>query len=1042
MKIAHIADIHWRGLSRHKEYRESFNDFFKKCKDLKPDVIYVGGDIVHSKTQGISPELIDNLRWWFDEMSLIAPTHIILGNHDGLIHNKDRQDAITPIINALDNNYLFLYKKSGTYPTGIPGFNWCVLSCFDEENYSKAIPVEGEVNIALYHGAVRGSLTDTDWQLDGEINISAFSRYEFAMLGDIHKRQFLNEAKTIAYSGSTIQQNYGESGEKGFLFWDIRSASDFDVSFHPIIHNNPFVTVDWQGSVEATIQKCSSFNDRSRFRIRTDDTVTHVECKRIQGELLRSKNAKEVVFKSESSFDPRKAITATDNAQKNLRDPSVHKEMFRDFYKDKDINDDTWDSIDEMIDKYVHGIENSDETLRNIKWEINNIKFSNLFAYGEDNFINFDSLPGITGIFGTNARGKSSIIGSIVYALFNGTDRGSIKNLHVINTRKNSCEASITLTINGQRYRIDRKTVKKNAKAGVWAPTSLKFYRVDQNNNELDDLTEEQRRETEKIVRGLIGNVDDFLLTSLASQGEMNTFIKEKASARKQILTNFLDLEVFDKLHDLVRKDAQEVKYKFKNLSGNNWEERIVEKSGTIDNLNQSLKEKKKEISCLKEEIDKIKDDLRNSDKETILKSQLDKAYNRVIREEKRIGEDEEKIEALQEVLTGKTQSLEKLNSFLEVYDITEMREKRSAQIQIERSLLELQNRLKLENKELDSIKKLAKKLEPCDCVEHLPSCKYIKKSHESKRKLDKQQDRVIETRTHLNDIRSAFNKLKKEDYEEKITKYEKIVSKKNTLVNETSNINLDLTKLQENIKWHHKALKNYQNEYERINSIFINQDDDDDDSELRSLCDEKIKILKNLERAHVKIINKLAENKASLKSLERDRKIYDELKVKNRNYDLFSHAVSKKGIPLLIINNMLPAINAEISKILAGVVGFTVDIDTDLETNSLDVYINYGDSRRIIELASGMEKMMASLAIRVALINVSSLSKTNMLMIDEGFGTLDETNLEACNRLLISLKKWFKNIVVISHVDAIKDCVDHNLDILKRGKNSYVNHV
>ena len=76
-----------------------------------------------------------------------------------------------------------------------------------------------------------------------------------------------------------------------------------------------------------------------------------------------------------------------------------------------------------------------------------------------------------------------------------------------------------------------------------------------------------------------------------------------------------------------------------------------------------------------------------------------------------------------------------------------------------------------------------------------------------------------------------------------------------------------------------------------------------------------------------------------------------------------------------------------------------------------MDIYINYGDSKRIIELASGMEKMMASLAIRVALINVSSLSKTNMLIIDEGFGTLDETNLEACNRLLVSLKKWFKNI-------------------------------
>ena len=41
------------------------------------------------------------------------------------------------------------------------------------------------------------------------------------------------------------------------------------------------------------------------------------------------------------------------------------------------------------------------------------------------------------------------------------------------------------------------------------------------------------------------------------------------------------------------------------------------------------------------------------------------------------------------------------------------------------------------------------------------------------------------------------------------------------------------------------------------------------------------------------------------------------------------------------------------------------------------------------------MEKMISSLAIRVALINVSSMSKTNSLIIDEGFGTLDELNLK-----------------------------------------------
>ena len=94
---------------------------------------------------------------------------------------------------------------------------------------------------------------------------------------------------------------------------------------------------------------------------------------------------------------------------------------------------------------------------------------------------------------------------------------------------------------------------------------------------------------------------------------------------------------------------------------------------------------------------------------------------------------------------------------------------------------------------------------------------------------------------------------------------------------------------------------------------------------------------------------------------------------------------------------------------------------------------------KRIVELGSGMEKMMASLAIRVALINVSSLPKTSMLMIDEGFGALDETNLEACGKLLQSLKKWFKNILVISHIDAIKDIVDNNIDIIKKGVDSYV---
>lgn len=93
-RFAHLADIHWRGLSRHSEYKRAFTKMFKTISSQNVDAIFVAGDIVHSKTQGISPELIDHLCWWFKGLSSIAPTYITLGNHDGLILNKDREDAI------------------------------------------------------------------------------------------------------------------------------------------------------------------------------------------------------------------------------------------------------------------------------------------------------------------------------------------------------------------------------------------------------------------------------------------------------------------------------------------------------------------------------------------------------------------------------------------------------------------------------------------------------------------------------------------------------------------------------------------------------------------------------------------------------------------------------------------------------------------------------------------------------------------------------------------------------------------------------------
>ena len=112
MRFAHIADTHIRNLKYHFEYREVFKQLYKSLKNEKVDYIIHCGDIAHTKTQ-ISPEFVDMCREFFENLAKIAPTYIILGNHDGNLRNGSRQDALSPIVKAINNPDLILLKNAG-----------------------------------------------------------------------------------------------------------------------------------------------------------------------------------------------------------------------------------------------------------------------------------------------------------------------------------------------------------------------------------------------------------------------------------------------------------------------------------------------------------------------------------------------------------------------------------------------------------------------------------------------------------------------------------------------------------------------------------------------------------------------------------------------------------------------------------------------------------------------------------------------------------------------------------------------------------------
>lgn len=190
IRICHIADVHWRGLSRHAEYVQVFEELIAQCKEKEIQHIFVGGDIFHTKTSGLSPEYIEIMSWWLESLSSIAEIHLTLGNHDGNLVNLNRQDAVSPIVKALRNPKIHLYKQSGVYEFA-PGYNWCIFSLFDEEGWKTVKPEAGKVNIACYHGPVWGAKTESDWSIDSGLTIDFFDDYDFAFLGDIHRMQFL-----------------------------------------------------------------------------------------------------------------------------------------------------------------------------------------------------------------------------------------------------------------------------------------------------------------------------------------------------------------------------------------------------------------------------------------------------------------------------------------------------------------------------------------------------------------------------------------------------------------------------------------------------------------------------------------------------------------------------------------------------------------------------------------------------------------------------------------------------------------------------------
>ena len=163
-----------------------------------------------------------------------------------------------------------------------------------------------------------------------------------------------------------------------------------------------------------------------------------------------------------------------------------------------------------------------------------------------------------------------------------------------------------------------------------------------------------------------------------------------------------------------------------------------------------------------------------------------------------------------------------------------------------------------------------------------------------------------------------------------------------------------------------------------------------------------------------------------------------EELEDSHQAYQYLLEAIKRDGVPYDLISKSLPTVEGAVNDILAQIVDFSIVFNMD--GKMIDTHIVYDDDRVWpLELSSGMERFISSLAIRVGLMNVSNLPRSNFLAIDEGWGTMDSENLNSVAQLFQYMKTQFQFSLVVSHIESMRDFVDTLLEIKKVGGSSSV---
>jgi DNA repair exonuclease SbcCD ATPase subunit len=767
---------------------------------------------------------------------------------------------------------------------------------------------------------------------------------------------------------------------------------------------------------------------KSNVRVIWEDVpenYTKDRVKRIEQYIAEKYN----VSKVQVIFKPKKQDTEHGQVEMsiadNVMDTNYQRKLFKEWLDNNKIEVD-WDRLirlDDKVNDKLKQIRDIEYRYRN--WYIKELEWDNFLSYGDGNKLSFDGLRGITTISSNpaNQGGKTALsVDLLLFLFFNETTRTKVA-AQIFNKFRdvNNVRVKGKINIDGGDYIIERNLIrsKKKSEDGYNVKTDLNFQKV-MADGSIQNLEGEQRRETDDFIKKSIGDVDDFLLTIIATSDNLEELIHTLPTQKGRLLSKFIGLEVIEQKEDIV-KELKSVWAK--NLKSEQYNSGDLTKE--INDLNIKIKGLNDDTDFCDGKLNELKTEIKETSeiKDTLLSQKI------IIDTDVIRLRPEDIDREINDITEKGKKSKEKYDVLKDEFDkLTEIEYESETHKEWKLQLNDLNIAKSTKTIKRDGVKDLIKNLEE---GEFCSLCKQALKDVDHSEEIANNKILLQELIKGIDDLNIEIEESKKEI--EKLDKIKEQVDEYDRKSIMIDKIDLEI----ENFRLQLKDKKELKKKYlDNVGNIEKNKDLDSKilgyTAKLERLNRERDENLSRIQR-NKSDVERAEDNITKNKELIKTIKIEEEVKI---IFEIYTRMVGKNGITKLIMKNVMPLLNSELDRLLSDSANFrlTVDINNKQEVDFLlekedetGQKINY-----LLTEGSGLEKTLGSLALRVVLSRISSLPKPNIIVFDEILGKVANENLELVGNFFMKCSEMFDNIFLITHNPLVKDWSNNVITIEK----------